>query len=380
MEWQIPTKKAGKRPKDGSDDPACIDSLIRSARYRAVKESDGIDPLRDKIESLRDRLILREQNGRVSDFRRSRDMAKDIQKLQSTLTDLENGVHIKEFDDRVARFMVSYNSCEALKRRKGVTLLPGEKDKGLRCRETNSFQAEVVQEYMSEVENRVPKVCITRQDFCPICPDSPCMRMVPAQAIVVCLTCGYCACYLDATASAVSYGDDIEYSSFSYKRINHMNEWLLNIMGMETFEVPQHILTQVCDELWRQRVISPSDITFRRVREVLKTLRLRRYYEHSTQITCRITGRPPPVLSTQTQEMTRLMFRACQGPFLKICPKSRKNFLSYSYILYKFLELLGETEILEAFTLLKGRDKRAKMDDLFSKLCRELDWEFIPTV
>ena len=42
--------------------------------------------------------------------------------------------------------------------------------------------------------------------------------------------------------------------------------------------------------------------------------------------------------------------------------------------------LLGEREdILQAFTLLKGKDKRARMDELFSLICRDLDWEFVPS-
>ena len=36
-------------------------------------------------------------------------------------------------------------------------------------------------------------------------------------------------------------------------------------------------------------------------------------------------------------------------PFMYIPFKNRKNFLSYSYVLHKFLELLGEDEYLQYF-------------------------------
>jgi hypothetical protein len=74
------------------------------------------------------------------------------------------------------------------------------------------------------------------------------------------------------------------------------------------------------------------------------------------------------------------MFIAVQPAFEKHCPKDRKNFLSYSYCLYKFFELLGYEQFLETFTLLKGRDKLARQDEIFQKICEELDWQFIPSV
>lgn len=155
------------------------------------------------------------------------------------------------------------------------------------------------------------------------------------------------------------------------------------MQGIETYEVPDEVIQQVCEELYRQRVPDAAAITFKKVREVLKTLKMRKQYEHCTQITCRITGRPRPRLSPRTQEMTKLMFRACQEPFARHVGTlgNRRNFLSYSYTLYQILVLLGEDErILDAFTLLKGKDKRQKMDEIWQLICKDLDWEMIPSV
>jgi hypothetical protein len=74
------------------------------------------------------------------------------------------------------------------------------------------------------------------------------------------------------------------------------------------------------------------------------------------------------------------MFKDIQAPFEKHCPPERKNFLSYSYVLYKFCELLGEDEYLEYFPLLKSKEKLYNQDVLFRKICEELRWEFIPTI
>lgn len=165
--------------------------------------------------------------------------------------------------------------------------------------------------------------------------------------------------------------------------INHFSEWLANVQGIEAFEISQDVIAQVCEELWRQRVTDPNLITYKKVREVLKVLRLRRIYEHTTKLTCILTGRPLPKLSARTAEMTKLMFKAAQAPFERHAQEllpSRRNFLSYSYILFQFLVLLGESrEVLDTFTLLKGKEKRQRMDDLFQLICRANDWEFVPT-
>ena len=68
------------------------------------------------------------------------------------------------------------------------------------------------------------------------------------------------------------------------------------------------------------------------------------------------------------------MFKDIQAPFEKHCPPERKNFLSYSYVLYKFCELLGEDEYLEYFPLLKSKEKLYNQDVLFRKICEELRW------
>jgi len=81
-----------------------------------------------------------------------------------------------------------------------------------------------------------------------------------------------------------------------------------------------------------------------------------------------------------TEDKLRKMFKDIQEPFDRNCPKERKNFLSYSYVLYKFCELLGEDEFLGCFPLLKSKEKLHHQDVIWKKICKDLQWEFIPTV
>ena len=85
-------------------------------------------------------------------------------------------------------------------------------------------------------------------------------------------------------------------------------------------------------------------------------------------------------MSRETEEELRRMFKEIQIPFHLYCPKARKNFLSYSYVLHKFVQLLELDEYLDCFLLLKSREKLHQQDLIWEKICNYLKWEFIPSV
>ena len=74
------------------------------------------------------------------------------------------------------------------------------------------------------------------------------------------------------------------------------------------------------------------------------------------------------------------MFNDIQIPFAKYCPTERRNFLSYSYILYKFFELLELDEYLRCFQLLKSRTKLHRQDEIWKNICKDLNWQFIKSL
>ena len=76
----------------------------------------------------------------------------------------------------------------------------------------------------------------------------------------------------------------------------------------------------------------------------------------------------------------RRMFKDIQEPFMKSCPKDRKNFLSYSYVLYKFVELLQMNELKQYFPLLKSREKLHLQDLIWRDICKLLEWPFYKSI
>lgn len=119
-------------------------------------------------------------------------------------------------------------------------------------------QSTLVNEYMMETNSEPPKLALNTRDECPLCHES--LVLVNNKAIMTCKACGYSIAYLDATMQSMSYSDEVEFSSFSYKRINHFNEWLQQVQAKESFEIPQSTMDAVMHELYRQRVTDTRDI------------------------------------------------------------------------------------------------------------------------
>jgi len=171
-----------------------------------------------------------------------------------------------------------------------------------------------------------------------------------------------------------------EISYFSYKRINHFSEWLNQIQGKETTDIPEEVFNSIILELSKQRIYDLSTVNPLKIREILKKNKINKYYEHIPYILNKITGIPNPHLNPDLEDKLKNMFREIQVPFLKYSPSNRKNFLSYSYVLHKFIQLLNEHEFLKYFPLLKSRDKLHQQEQIWKKICEHLNWTFIRSI
>jgi hypothetical protein len=195
--------------------------------------------------------------------------------------------------------------------------------------------------------------------------------------------CGDCGRTILLLGDELSYKEEQEVEkvvNYSYKRDNHFNEWLLQFQAQETTNIPVEVIDQLRSEFRKQKIKNISDVTHAKVRTLLKKLRLNKYYEHVPYISNILSGLQPPKMTQALEDKLRMMFKDIQEPFNKHCPESRKNFLSYSYVLYKFCELLDEDEYLPCFPLLKSKEKLYQQDVIWKKICEELRWEFISTI
>jgi hypothetical protein len=104
-----------------------------------------------------------------------------------------------------------------------------------------------------------------------------------------------------------------------------------------------------------------------------------KYYEHIPFIKDKL-GIKPPIMSPELEETLCNLFIELQAPYSKYCPEDRVNFLNYYYTAYKLCELLNEDQYLEHFPMLKDPEKRMEQDEIWKKICMDLDWEYIPTI
>ena len=155
---------------------------------------------------------------------------------------------------------------------------------------------------------------------------------------------------------------------------------LAQFQAKESTEIPQEVYDALLLEIKKERITNLATLTNSKIRKYLKKLKLNKYYEHIPHILNRLNGLPPPVLTKEVEEKIRTMFKQIQGPFMKVCPKDRKNFLSYSYILHKFVELLGLDDLKSCFPTLKSRVKLLQQEQIWKGICKELNWEYIKTI
>lgn len=200
------------------------------------------------------------------------------------------------------------------------------------------------------------------------------------EAMLYCTDCGMTE-FILIDSDRPSYKDPPRESSYyAYKRINHFNELLAQFQAKGSTEIPQEVIDQIMNEFKKQRITDFKNIKYRQMREVLRKLKLNRQYDHIPYIISRLNGSIAPVMDRETEEKLRHMFKEIQPSFQKHCPKNRRNFLSYSYVLYKFCELLELDDFLASFPLLKNRDKLYQQSKVWEAICREMCWEFIRSI
>ena len=199
------------------------------------------------------------------------------------------------------------------------------------------------------------------------------------EANITCSKCGYQDALLVDTDKPSYKDPPREVCYYAYKKINHFNEWLAQFQAKESTEIPDDVYDAILFQLKREQITNMSTLKPTKLREILRKMKCSKYYEHIPHIINRLNGQNAPFMSREDEEKLRHMFREIQPSFKKHCPKGRRNFLSYSYVLYKFCELLEMDEYLACFPLLKNLDKLYMQDKTWKLICEDMGWGYIRT-
>ena len=297
------------------------------------------------------------------------ELTKDMDEKELNEYYLDNGILLDKY----------YRNDYIIKNDKNIGILSYFGEKKDKDNEDENNRKSVMNNYMSNIDdNIIFKKKDIKNDICDICNNK--LYLSDLTSELYCKNCGKSSDILVVT-DKVSYNDpQSEITYYTYKRINHFNEWLAQFQAKERADLPNEIFENIYIELKKNKHIIIENLKYSEIREILKKLKYNKYYEHIPHILSVITNKKAPTLDRKSEEILRSLFKEIQLPFVKNCPANRKNFLSYSYVLHKFCEILEYDHLLEYFSLLKSREKLHAQDIIWEKICKDLNWEFIPSL
>jgi len=272
---------------------------------------------------------------------------------------------------------VNTNALEVVNKHQGKTLNDFVNKKNMKEKET------LYKEYMWRLhKNKTSFGMNNNRKKKSICKDCNINMSVDLfTSIYICKKCGSISKYFTET-DKIPYVNEalIEGNHFSYRRYDHFVDWLSKFQKDKKSKIPKSIIDLVKNELDKIKNKDDRNINNETILQILKKTGNTKYNNLIHEIINRITNKPVPRLPVSIQEKMKIMFKKTQKPFENVCPKTRTNFLSYSYVIRKFLEILNQYQYIEYFPLLKSREKLYSQDMIWKSMCHQLNWKYNPSI
>ncbi len=237
--------------------------------------------------------------------------------------------------------------------------------------------------YWKNVNNEIinPKDFNISTEVCIFCNNG---EMIPQEedGIIICNNnnCGKFIQYIIDSSKPLNKEPPHEVSYTSYIRLNHFKEILSQFQAKETTQIPDNVIEDIRNRIKKERIKNiPQELNYDKMREILRKLGYNKYFEHIQYINS-IFGIRPPVMSEELHETLCVLFIEIQKPWAMHCPANRTNFFNYTYTLYQLCVLLDQTQYLPYIPLMKDREKQLEQDQIWKKVCEELDWQYFPTI
>jgi len=348
-------------------------------------EKDVIPSLKEEKRFLKQELISKDESLTLE---QKLDMNDRIQEINETIQDLKNKK--KEYFLDHSKLIFDYfenkknisegnSSNQNNNKSKLVASFFKIKEEKNNNEKDNQLNNNIVQKYLCSMDEHFLDVqtFVQQTDICNYCFKG---ELIPLEdeGVLICNQCFRNTQYLIENEKPSYKEPPKEVCFYAYKRINHFKEILAQFQGKETTQIPPDVIENIKLQIKKERV-ELVQLSNYKTKEILKKLGYNKYYEHIPFIKDKL-GIKPPVMTQELEETLCNLFVELQAPYSKFCPDDRVNFLNYYYTAYKLCELLGETQYLKDFPMLKDREKRVEQDIIWKKICEELDWEFIPTI
>jgi hypothetical protein len=166
-----------------------------------------------------------------------------------------------------------------------------------------------------------------------------------------------------------------------YIRVSHFREFISRLEGSERTIIPSAVILsvlQACELLGFNPIEQPEKLTYSFIRKTLRDAGFAEFFENVSQIRSLVSTKPMPRFTDLQREQLQRLFMEIQEPFEKHRGE-RKNFLSYAFITRKLCELLGYFEFLPFLPIFKAVKNRDRADEVWRKICEDINIEFVPT-
>jgi hypothetical protein len=383
-----------------------LDAIHNQKVQQMLDQKENLDKYKDEVNILQKKI-----NETTSDIEIWR-LERDSEALEKRIKSIETGSELMDYYLRTGDILYNYYDIQdqiqqgtrqytnnkakpgsilaileevsqEQNKHKDILETPENENKSIQPPEKKGLQRnQLLNDYLQIEDPSMARNTIEEYDDpwtqCDNCNND--MIMCLNEANLTCSKCGHQE-FILVDSDKPSYKDPPrEVCYYAYKKINHFNEWLAQFQAKESTEIPQDIYDAILVQLKKERITNMGSLKPTKLREILRKMKCSKYYEHIPHIINRLNGQNAPFMSREDEEKLRHMFREIQPSFKKHCPKGRRNFLSYGYVLYKFCELLEMDEYLACFPLLKNRDKLYLQDKTWQKICQEQGWQYVRTV
>jgi len=375
-----------------NDKRSSIENLHDEKINNIIKKEQTLPELKEKLSNLNNLLII---------FKKSSDNNIDkINETKSEIKDLENNIYniensfelidyvynalpfIEKFsEEQINSDKINTNNNNQINDKHKTNMLDfinktGEVNKG--------------SEYQKYVDVCIHNRCYVadadkyNNDICELCKEYSKFVLDYKCALKICENCGNSVPFIEGNENSLYYSDTNQMENitqpFSYQRRNHFKEWLNQLQAKEVTQIPDMVIELLLMEIKKERITNIENINSEKIKRFLKKLKLNKFYEHIPNIISKITDKPALNIDDEFEKTLLDLFDKIQKPFEKHCPKTRKNFLNYSYTIHKFCQLLGKNEYLMYFPLLKSREKLFEQEKIWKNICADLGWNFMASV
>ena len=371
---------SGSGQKSKFTDNKKISTLENKHRLK-IKEfendKDNITNLEETLVNINNEITeldkIREKFTNIEQKKRA-DLLDNKESIEKKLYSLKNNFQEMDYYDTTGDLLVSYYNIKDTDNDKAeskniLSFLCKKKVNNDKPK-TDKNKTELFEKYCQITEGiRVtPDDGSKRIRICLECNIEKVLNVV--ESSYICQECG--------DMETIILDEDVQIKDYSpYKRLNRFREWLNAFQAKQSPEIDEQIYRDIIEELNRKRITDLSKLDRVKMRLILKKLKYNNLYEHIHYIINKLSGLPPPKITRDMEKMFVKMFLMIQEPWMKHKLVDRKNFLSYSFVLHKFCELLELDHLLDCFPLHKQLDILMENDSIWKKICNDLNWDFI---